>query len=522
MPLYVAKSEETWLPPYPARDVTPRRVASSESDAAYLYPRPAERPLAERVHRGTGEGGVWLGGRPKQKTLLESCVHGPAAAAVSERTSPSARGDAWRRETGAATIHEGDRHRLPANSNGRGDGERRRWYAIVGGKPGESLGGAVVSTPAAAERAMNQIGRKERDEMESLGLPTHRVFASRDAALDWLAVQGLNARGRNAPTEEVKATAARTPWIFDSTPRTAAAAASSSSSRASSRAVVTGRRPGRDAWAAALARDTHNADLRLRGAKLVLHLDPAENLREIPPWRGGGWEPKGRAELSEVTPPGDQRTQTRNGGGRYGQTVSGGGGELSWMPRDLTPRVMRDADLFIPHHLRPTSAPAERVNTHTRTRSARHSPAPSPPEAVTSPLSGTSATHVLRAGRATGKQSEARATGEGERNPTGKQSAKRAAWGGKGSSPPPPSPAASRARQLASRRLAERYPTLSSAAAAQAGGLRGSDDLDDGGYEQTVRSGGDGDSFTFATPKPTVGPQQYWDEYRGEYWEEFD
>jgi hypothetical protein len=43
-----------------------------------------------------------------------------------------------------------------------------------------------------------------------------------DAALNWLAVQGLNAKGRSAPSEEVKVVAARGAWLFDSTPRTAA------------------------------------------------------------------------------------------------------------------------------------------------------------------------------------------------------------------------------------------------------------------------------------------------------------
>lgn len=66
--------------------------------------------------------------------------------------------------------------------------------------------------------------------MQALVLPSHR--ASKKAALDWLAVQGLNARGRSATSEEVKIMArTKTPWLFDSTPRTAPAAAAVSLAR---------------------------------------------------------------------------------------------------------------------------------------------------------------------------------------------------------------------------------------------------------------------------------------------------
>ena len=73
MPLFIAKSKETWIPPYPAR-----QTGFEDEEDGPLYPRQHERPLAERVHRGT-KGGVWLGGRP------------PAAAAVS-RGDGKARG----------------------------------------------------------------------------------------------------------------------------------------------------------------------------------------------------------------------------------------------------------------------------------------------------------------------------------------------------------------------------------------------------------------------------------------------
>lgn len=223
---------------------------------------------------------------------------------------------------------------------------------MIGARPGENLGGAVVRSWAAVERMLSKVGREERAEADALGLPSHASFTSRDAALDWLATQGLNARGRKGAKEgeEVRMVASREAWTSDCTPRTAAAIAG-----VSSRDPVRRRRPPRsspfeweavregapghedvverlydgesrrrpDAWAAELARDTANADLRVDGSKLRVHRDQTECLSEVPPWSGGGWEPR----------------ETPGSGVLRGEGRASG----SWLPRELTPRVMREA-----------------------------------------------------------------------------------------------------------------------------------------------------------------------------------
>jgi hypothetical protein len=117
MPLYIAKSEETWIPPYPA---------TGYEAEAQLYPRQNERPLAERVHRGAA-GGVWLGGRPSHSHSHPK-QHNKGGNSV------------------ATTLKHGG-------------GGGSKWFAVIGGKPGENIGGAVVSSWAAAERAISQVGR---------------------------------------------------------------------------------------------------------------------------------------------------------------------------------------------------------------------------------------------------------------------------------------------------------------------------------------------------------------------------
>ena len=178
MPLFIAKSEETWIPPYPARQPAYADDDDDDDDVP-LYPRQHERPLAERVHRGVSEG-VWLGGRPSSAR----------PASVRRGTSPAT--TTTRNTRTKKKKHHRDDNGTEAGGKG-GDGER--WYAVIGGKPGENIGGAVVSSWASVERAMSAIGTKEKREVQALGLPSHRAFRSKQAALNWLAVQGLNARG---------------------------------------------------------------------------------------------------------------------------------------------------------------------------------------------------------------------------------------------------------------------------------------------------------------------------------------
>ena len=133
----------------------------------------------------------------------------------------------------------------------------------------------------------------------ALGLPSHRAFATRESALEWLAVQALNAKGRSAAqskiSSEVKHVPRRSAWVFDATPRTAAAVSgartagagganqhqrlwptnplqwpdatngggSSSLDVYNDAAAWPGRgRYRRDAWAADISRDSCNRDLR--------------------------------------------------------------------------------------------------------------------------------------------------------------------------------------------------------------------------------------------------------------------
>jgi hypothetical protein len=99
---------------------------------------------------------------------------------------------------------------------------------------------------------------------------------------------------------------ARGAWPHDATPRTAAAETGSAAAAATRRPraspfewldappsefardnVAFRRRANRrDAWAAELARDTRNEDLRVVGSRLPLHQDEEERLTEVPPWRG--------------------------------------------------------------------------------------------------------------------------------------------------------------------------------------------------------------------------------------------
>ena len=524
MPLFIAKSNETWIPPYPARQAG----FEDEEDGA-LYPRQYERPLAERVHRGTKDG-VWLGGRP------------PSAADAS-RAGGKPRGIKNATTTTTTTINKKKMHRR----DGDGDRGGGRWYAVIGGKPGENIGGAVVSSWSAAERAMSLVGQKEREEIRALGLPTHRAFSSKEAALNWLAVQGLNARGRSAPSEEVKIMSAKGAWIYDSTPRTAAAesgvaAATRLRQRASlspfewpdappsefSRDNVAFRRHAnrRDAWAAELARDTRNTDLRLEGSRLVLHQDEAEFLTEVPPWRGGGWEPKGLKQLAEEEAVAE-RGRSKN----------------SWMPRDLTPRVMRDAHRFIPYHLQPSSTPpplargVENDDTKKKKKNVndikRNAHASGGRRMSSGGGGGGSRGGPASLTRSPG--STAARTGGGIRSsPAVERSRGGGGGGGEGELSP-----------SAALRVAQRYPTLAAvvASSSETGGGGGAttaerrretseddDDDGDGARHDVDDDDDDGDddgvSFTFdslRTPAD-VGSrqQQYWEEYRGECWDEYN
>lgn len=123
------------MPPYPEQTVY---------EGVYPYPLQAERPLAERVHRGA-KVGVPLGGRPSTVSAINH-HHRHYHSLHKHSSRRGERGTNVATTTTRTTTKMKTKTKHRGGGSGGGESERSAWYAVIGGGPGDNIGGTVVSS----------------------------------------------------------------------------------------------------------------------------------------------------------------------------------------------------------------------------------------------------------------------------------------------------------------------------------------------------------------------------------------